>query len=938
MNTVIRHAFSAGLFSILFLSPALAQGAPEVPEGKGGPTKSDDVVTLSVFQVDASRDTGYAAKSTLAGTRFSTSLADIAASVSVLTPDFLADIGLHTLNEAATFVPSVDRNPAAADNINFQFSGARIRGIAVTENSIDYFTVNMPSDEYNLEQMTANKGPNSLLFGVGNPAGILSSISKRADFRQRGRLYTEYGRYNASRFTLDYNLPVVPKRFALRLNLLHRDTDTFRESTEWKEDRAFLAGTANLLKGPSAETTLRFNTEFANAHRILGRLLTPIDAVTRWQAAGGPTLDAVRPAAAPAVLPTSLVNASGQNSIVVVDGSQQSIPVLNWINTVRGNNTVTNSGFGPGSPIPLDVNYYGPVRSSNYRSRSYTFFLEQTIGRDFSVELASWDNRTIIPVGSRGGGGDTVTVDANRLLPNGAPNPNVGKLYTEGTMRSQNWRHSTREQRLTAAYAHDAGHLHRWLGEQRLGVLLTHRVSDSAFDDLLEVNTTPLTGFNARLDNAQNRIVRRTYLFNGNGNVWLPTGKLGDFAPINSGGINSALLPVQNVSHNINKVDSAVAGLQSYLFDKRLTLTGGVRHDDLKSYGLDPAIAVRDARGVFPSWEQLPVASAPLLAFAGNTTTIGGVWHAVRGLSFSANRSETFDTASSRPDWFGRSLPIASGYGRDFGVRVDLFENRLTGSLTRFESGIAGQQTFGSQAIGTRVSDIGNGLNRQDLVISSLAADTQDTDAKGWELEVVYNPTPQWRISLNGAKLENRLANITPRSVQFLQDKVYPVESTNGAVRLASGRTVAQEIALIRTDVINNKTSLEGQPATELREWTGNLVTNYAFATGALRGVSVGGYVQYRGPSILGAYLDPVTKAANQSRPIRDHSYSLVGLNLGYTYRLEKKRELQFRLNVRNLFNEQRLLGKSADATTGQILTWQVQEPLKWTLSSALTF
>src|SRR6476661_7115497 len=50
-------------------------------------------VVLSPFVVSGERDTGYAATDSLAGTRLRTSLKDIAASVSVVTKDFLDDVG-----------------------------------------------------------------------------------------------------------------------------------------------------------------------------------------------------------------------------------------------------------------------------------------------------------------------------------------------------------------------------------------------------------------------------------------------------------------------------------------------------------------------------------------------------------------------------------------------------------------------------------------------------------------------------------------------------------------------------------------------------------------------------------------------------------------------------------------------------------------------------
>ncbi|MBL9200609.1 MAG: hypothetical protein JNL39_08890, partial [Opitutaceae bacterium] len=61
---------------------ASAQTAPARPA-------SNEVVELSPFTVDTSRDVGYAAENTLAGSRLNARLRDTAGSVSVFTKEFL---------------------------------------------------------------------------------------------------------------------------------------------------------------------------------------------------------------------------------------------------------------------------------------------------------------------------------------------------------------------------------------------------------------------------------------------------------------------------------------------------------------------------------------------------------------------------------------------------------------------------------------------------------------------------------------------------------------------------------------------------------------------------------------------------------------------------------------------------------------------------------
>jgi len=55
-------------------------------------TPREEIVVLSPFVVNSSKDVGYVATNTLAGSRLNTPLADTPASISGFTPEFLADI------------------------------------------------------------------------------------------------------------------------------------------------------------------------------------------------------------------------------------------------------------------------------------------------------------------------------------------------------------------------------------------------------------------------------------------------------------------------------------------------------------------------------------------------------------------------------------------------------------------------------------------------------------------------------------------------------------------------------------------------------------------------------------------------------------------------------------------------------------------------------
>src|SRR5882724_12098841 len=53
--------------------------------------KDEEMIFLSPFEVSTKKDTGYAASSSLAGSRLNTPLRDVASAISVVTPEFMKD-------------------------------------------------------------------------------------------------------------------------------------------------------------------------------------------------------------------------------------------------------------------------------------------------------------------------------------------------------------------------------------------------------------------------------------------------------------------------------------------------------------------------------------------------------------------------------------------------------------------------------------------------------------------------------------------------------------------------------------------------------------------------------------------------------------------------------------------------------------------------------
>jgi outer membrane receptor for ferric coprogen and ferric-rhodotorulic acid len=68
-----------------------AQGVASAAQAVNAPP--DEIIELTPFVVDSTKDTGYQATSTLAGTRIRTDLRDLGSAISIVTAEFMEDTG-----------------------------------------------------------------------------------------------------------------------------------------------------------------------------------------------------------------------------------------------------------------------------------------------------------------------------------------------------------------------------------------------------------------------------------------------------------------------------------------------------------------------------------------------------------------------------------------------------------------------------------------------------------------------------------------------------------------------------------------------------------------------------------------------------------------------------------------------------------------------------
>ena len=253
------HSLPSSLnsFTGLLLVAALAsaglhaQVAPSAPASApaAANVSKDETLVLTPFQVNASSDTGYAATSTLGGTRLKSELRDVASQIDVMTSEFLDDIGALTLDEALRYSMNIESNdenfsPGTDPNTNGVFSsayGSRTRGLSRSNNTHDFFETNVPLDTYNTgKRFTLVSGSNAILFGAGFAGGTNDVAFDRPDLRKFSGNTTIRADSNGSlRTSLNLSQPLIRNIHGLRVAGLRADERDYREGVGAKTDRIY---------------------------------------------------------------------------------------------------------------------------------------------------------------------------------------------------------------------------------------------------------------------------------------------------------------------------------------------------------------------------------------------------------------------------------------------------------------------------------------------------------------------------------------------------------------------------------------------------------------------------------------------------------------------------------------------------------------------------
>jgi iron complex outermembrane receptor protein len=253
-------------------------------------------------------------------------------------------------------------------------------------------------------------------------------------------------------------------------------------------------------------------------------------------------------------------------------------------------------------------------------------------------------------------------------------------------------------------------------------------------------------------------------------------------------------------------------------FADRLKLLGGVRRTEVEQ------VAVSGNQSTLVAQETTPQA--------------GAYFEVVKGVAIFANYSRTFEPQFS-VDVFGQIAPNVEGKGKEAGLKVELGDGKLSGTLSAFQIERAGEvrRDF--------LREIAEG--RTPIFIPGGTSMSEGT-----ELELTFTPTRNYQAVLGYAFIWD---------AKVIQDTTTP-------------QFVGQRLPLV--------------PRHQASFWN-----RYTFVEGALKGLFVGAGVRY---------ATRMNSINNVQFYLFQSGYTVVDALIGYQMKLGN-RPTKLQVNVKNLFD-----------------------------------
>lgn len=981
----LEHMKPTALFSIIALLAAATAGA-QTPATSGNSQKEDESpIVLSPFEVSADEDVGYQARETLAGGRTRTSLDDIANSIDVITGDLIEDMGALDLQDIAAYANNIEAGSLmGADNEDGQLTSlwdqntTYFRGFRTYRGTRNFMFTLMSFNSFSSDRIDLSKGPNAVLFGVGEPGGAINYNTKRPSLtRNRTSVSLRTDSEGSLRGELDVDQTLIKGKLGFRAALLSERTDFAWKPAYSNTDGAFIAGAYK----PFNKTTIRANFEYRNANRALGRRIYPRDMFTPYRDAGSPKV--IAPLTSNNARIEGNASTVAVSSIGLARNSAVRMTVLEDGTVVNTQNTATSiaRSVGPINNVQVMRGGYpdatvieGRNGISDSQDKMLEVTLEQELARNLYLELgfADWTMERLQGNGVLNNT-QNLQIDPNGFMPGSttALNPNFGRYYSEAQPWLYDRHESVRTYRATLSYALDLTRRSRWFGNHRASIMWENYKFKELWDRRhLMITGTP-TGIlpnNTNPTAAVNNVWVRDYYDFATGDSYLhdfTAWYYQDKVDLGSGYTGGWLRSTTGLRANLTDTTTKLAVWQGSWLDNRVIVTWGYRGLNQKNYnGNQQGYIVRDSATQQFVWRDPVTGETRNIFDAGmppNPRSIdrgaarneGIVIKVLPWLSLTANHATNFNPTAGLSDITGEVRGAARGETKDLGIRLKLWDGKVNFSALHYQTNAIGLMAGGPG----RSSPYANIDSMYDILVANgvIAENPFDTTtasdqvvfnqkAKGYEFTVFARPMAGMSIRFGAASTENIASDVGSEVVEYYQTVARPKLSNPAYAQMSNG---GNTIATLLTSADNNLQQMQnysGRRNPPSSKLTANLNVSYSFDRGTiLNGFTVGGGARWRGKPLMGYWTN-----ADGSLDLGRAFYAPDNYNFDvfarYRRKLNNRITWSVQLNIRNLTDDLGYNGvRAVNATTNSdspivVTRYALNEPRLFILSNTFSF
>jgi outer membrane receptor protein involved in Fe transport len=842
-----------GLLALLAASAAAQTAAP--PPG----ASTDTTITLSAFEVSSAKDSGYRVQNAVATTGIAQALIDTPLPITVVTEEFMRDAGLRGFTGAVSYVSSVATDPHAANGNYAPGAGVsqgnlnRFRGQPVNGTFRNGLRLSHGFDTDNVDRIEVAKGPLAVFVGGATLGGEVNIVTKTPQFSRRSELTLSAGSHDTYSAAVDVTGPIdAHKTLAYRLLASYRDANTWRDFSDTQTRYV----SPQLLWRPNAKLSVRFDY----AHRLAeGNLVSQnVSDTGNYQA----DFDNPRQF----LLDLGRTTALGRPYTIDEYRARIGQAFGNWrqdIFDVTGRWVTLGEGLGL-----IAGNFPGGRRANSYGPHADFTERSDLVENETTLAATEWLQMRFIGRIVKSYVSHSYFSFSQRLMPAGSYNLTSG-------YQGRRFHEDTRDAKFEAVVKKD-------LRFTDLTLLVGGQYGDNKsynetavfdYSGLAPVpgspnvfgTPNPLTGANIL-----NFFDPRAHPFPDNRAFtrWP--------SATNAPG-------VQAYGQSKTNARAGFAALSLGFFQRRVILTGGFRRSWLH------AISSSVDRNF------VPLTGISSGNPSTDNHTLGAIVRIIPGLNAyaSVNQGETIRTGAlvSRVT-FGVPLPPidivapgeqaanpapnAIGKGKEAGLKFELFNRKLTGSIGWFELTNGNilvtdndRNAADPRNVGTEVDPNPATANPGRRLQVTWTRAIEGNTTEGIETDLVWTPVPNYSMVFAASHL-------------FVN-------------KVTVARTATADPTTQRTYLVLNGRELDNSP-----NWMLRVFQQYRFTRGALRNASVGVGVRYQSEQ------SPTNSDANWG--LEFSSYTVADLQLGYATKL-RDHPVHFQLGLTNVLDKTYVTG-----------------------------